>query len=58
MTEKLEITLLGTPLASIDNKPVKGYVSSRAEALLYYLAASGQGHRREALASLLWSEIP
>ena len=58
MTKKLEINLLGTPQASIDNKPVTGYVSSRAEALLYYLAASGQGHRRESLASLLWSEVP
>jgi WD40 repeat protein/serine/threonine protein kinase/DNA-binding SARP family transcriptional activator len=58
MTEILEITLLGTPLASIENKQVTGYVSSKAEALLYYLAASGQAHRREVLAGLLWSDSP
>ena len=58
MTEILEITLLGTPLANIENKPVTGYVSSKAEALLYYLAASGQAHRREVLAGLLWSDSP
>ena len=58
MTKKLEITLLGSPLASIENKPVTGYVSARAEALLYYLAASGQAHRRDALAGILWSEVP
>ena len=58
MTKELEIALLGTPRASIENKPVTGYVSSRAEALLYYLASSGQAHRREALAGLLWSEVP
>ncbi len=58
MTENLEISLLGTPLASIENKPVTGYVSSRAEALVYYLAASGQAQRRDRLASILWSEVP
>jgi len=58
MTKKLEITLLGSPLASIESKPVTGYVSARAEALLYYLAASGQAHRRDALAGILWSDVP
>ncbi|HEX6387255.1 MAG TPA: BTAD domain-containing putative transcriptional regulator, partial [Anaerolineae bacterium] len=58
MASKLEITLLGNPVITLDDKPVTGFVSSKAQALVYYLAATGQSHGRETLAGLLWSDVP
>lgn len=56
MTGTLAITLLGSPGAAIGGAPVRGFVSSKAAALLYFLAATGRAHTREALAGLLWPE--
>ena len=40
-------------------KPLKGFESDKARALLAYLATeSGYLHRRERLAGLFWPEVP
>ena len=54
----LRITLLGNPGVTLDDQPVRGFVSAKSQALVYYLAATGQSHSRDALAGLLWSEVP
>lgn len=54
----LSVTLLGSPAVALDDAPVRGFVSSKAAALVYYLAATGRAHTREALAGLLWPETP
>ena len=58
MPSKLHITLFGAPTLLIDNKPVTGFVSSKAAALAYYLAATQRPHSRDALAALLWPDAP
>jgi DNA-binding SARP family transcriptional activator len=50
--------MLGSPAIALDGAPVRGFVSSKAAALVYYLAATGRIHTRESLAALLWSEAP
>ena len=57
MTREFKITLLGSPSALLGGEPVKGYVSIKAQALLFYLAATEEAHRRDALAALLWSDV-
>ncbi|MEA3396854.1 MAG: AAA family ATPase, partial [Chloroflexota bacterium] len=37
-------------------RPVEGFVSRKAQALLVYLAVTGRAHFRDALAGLLWGE--
>ncbi|MBX3054456.1 MAG: AAA family ATPase [Caldilineaceae bacterium] len=44
------------PRAWLDGVPLTGFVSRKAEALLYYLACTGRAHSRESLAALLWGE--
>ncbi len=56
MAVLLEIKLLGAPQVTLDSLPVTGFVSRKAEALLYYLACTGRAHTRDSLAGLLWSE--
>lgn len=58
MAARLHITLLGSPVITLDGKPVTGFVSNKAQALVYYLAATGQPHGRELLSGLLWSDVP
>jgi DNA-binding SARP family transcriptional activator/predicted ATPase len=53
----LQIYLLGAPTIVRDGNPVQGFVSHKAAALLYYLAATGQPHTRPALAALLWPDV-
>lgn len=51
----LELKLLGPPVMTVDGAPV--VVDTRkATALLAYLAVSGEPHRRDALAGLLWPD--
>jgi len=54
---RLAVTLFGSPTVALDGRPVRGFVSSKAAALVYYLAATGRSHTREALAGLLWGEV-
>lgn len=53
----LQIYLLGAPAVVRGGNPVQGFVSHKAAALLYFLAATGQPHTRTALAALLWPDV-
>jgi hypothetical protein len=46
MPAELQITLLGSPGVALDGRPVTGFVSTKAQALVYYLAATGRSHTR------------
>ncbi len=52
----LQIYLLGAPTILRDGNPVQGFVSHKATALIYYLAATAQPHTRETLTALLWPD--
>jgi len=58
MSAELRIRLLGNPAAFVGDEPVTGFVSIKSQALLYYLAATEESHRRDVLAALLWSDVP
>ena len=51
---RLEICLLGGMSILLEGRPVTGFASRKAEALLVYLARSRQPQRREVLADMLW----
>jgi DNA-binding SARP family transcriptional activator len=53
MPKKLELALLGNVEIRRDGLPVTDFKSSKAQALLCYLAVTGQPHTRPALAGLL-----
>jgi DNA-binding SARP family transcriptional activator/tetratricopeptide (TPR) repeat protein len=53
----LTVRLLGTPEVQVAGRPLI-LNSQKAWALLFYLAATGQLHTRDHLATLLWSETP
>ena len=52
---RLKLHFLGQPHIELDGASVK-FDTSKATALLAYLALTGHGHTREALATLLWPE--
>lgn len=52
----LELALLGRPQITLHGQPFE-ITSHKAQALLYYLAMSGQTHSRQALAGLLWTDL-
>lgn len=54
-TVRLSIRLIGPPEITIDGVPLN-LNHLKARALLFYLAATGQSHTRDYLATLLWSE--
>ncbi|HEX9923135.1 MAG TPA: BTAD domain-containing putative transcriptional regulator [Anaerolineae bacterium] len=56
--EQLRLVLLGKPDAILGDRPLSGFNTAKSEALLYYLAVTGRPHSREALADLLWSDMP
>ncbi len=58
MPDQLTLRLLGQPQILAGDAPVTGFISSKAQALLVYLAVTGRPHNREALAGLLWGEMP
>ncbi len=54
---KLNIRLLGSYQTNIDGKPVTGFSTDKARALLAFLAIERtHPHRRESLAALLWPD--
>jgi DNA-binding SARP family transcriptional activator len=57
MAESLRIELLGGLRVSLDGRPLPGFLYAKSQALLGYLAVTGRPHSREALATLLWSEL-
>ncbi len=58
MHNRLELTLFGSPTVRLDGQSVAGFRSSKAQALLYYLAVTGRPHSRPTLAGLLWGDQP
>ena len=58
MKGRLELALLGNVEIHRDGIPVAGLTSSKAQALLCFLAVTGRPHLRPALAGLLWGEMP
>ncbi|MEM7130025.1 MAG: tetratricopeptide repeat protein [Chloroflexota bacterium] len=57
MTE-LTIQLFGSPIILHNQEPVTGFISSKATALVYYLAATHRTQSRELLATLFWGDVP
>jgi len=58
MADVLTLRLLGKPQVSLGGAPVTGFISAKAQALLFHLAASGRPHTRESLAGLFWGDMP
>jgi len=58
MPNILQLTLFGSPEARRHGQPVTGFRTSKAQALLYYLAVTGRAHTRATLAGLLWGDQP
>ena len=54
----LKFTLLGTPNVLLDERPLTGLATSKAWALLYYLAVTRVPHTRAALAGFFWADKP
>ncbi len=52
----LEVTLLGSPEVHLHGQPVTGFRSSKAQALLFYLALSRRPVQRGMLVGLLWAD--
>lgn len=57
MTADLQIRLLGGLHVSQGGVAITGFVSTKVAALLAYLAVTRRAHQRDALATLLWSEM-
>ncbi len=58
MPEGLRIALLGAPSVSSGGAPLRGFVSAKVQALLFYLFVTRRPHSRSALAALLWGDMP
>jgi predicted ATPase/DNA-binding SARP family transcriptional activator len=55
--EYLQLNLLGKPEVFLNGRPLTEFETSKAQALLYYLAVTGRAHSRETLADLLWGDM-
>lgn len=53
-----QFRFLGHGAVLADGEPVGRFISTKAEALLWYLVVEGGTQQRESLATLLWSEMP
>ena len=58
MADELQLALLGNVEIGRDGAPVPGFSSSKAQALLCYLAVTGRPQTRPVLAGLLWGDMP
>jgi predicted ATPase/DNA-binding SARP family transcriptional activator len=54
----LRLQLLGGISITLGGAPMRGFLSSKVQALLCYLAYTGRSHARESLMSLLWGDMP
>jgi DNA-binding SARP family transcriptional activator/predicted ATPase len=54
----LQINSLGGVQVSLNGKPLGGFVSTKVQALLIYLAVTGRPQAREKLIGLLWADMP
>lgn len=52
----LKLALLGPFQAELNGSIVEGFVSTKAQALLCYLALTGKVHSRQTLATMFWGE--
>lgn len=57
MASDLQLYLLGSPQIIHKQRLLTELTSSKAQALLYYLAVTGRPHTRAALAALLWGNV-
>jgi DNA-binding SARP family transcriptional activator len=57
MVEKLELSLLGNPEIRLAGRPLTGFRSAKAYALLYYLAGTRRSQPRTVLAGLFWGDV-
>jgi len=57
LSEELRIYTFGGPSIQLNSKPVDGFVSRKAEALLIYLVCNAHFQPRDVLAPLLWEEF-
>ncbi len=58
MTKVLNISLLGPLQLTLEDEPLQALMSGKGQALLCYLAVNGRSHSRQALAGLLWGDLP
>jgi DNA-binding SARP family transcriptional activator len=58
MEQELRVRVLGRAELAYSGRPLVELASAKATALLVYLAVTGTGHSRSALAGLLWSDLP
>lgn len=58
MAAQLRLELLGGLAITLNEKPLEGLRSRKAQALLCYLAVTAKAHTRVALAGLLWPDTP
>lgn len=58
MPEELRLALIGSLRLALGGVAMNRLVSGKALALLVYLAVTGRAHSRQALAGLLWGELP
>lgn len=58
MPDPLVLTLFGIPLVRLHGQVVNGFRSSKAQALLFFLAVTGRAHTRATLAGLFWGDQP
>src|SRR5262245_40861167 len=58
LSNTVQIRLLGIPENIVPDKPVLETLLSKAQALLYYLAVTGEPQSRARLATLLWGDMP
>lgn len=58
MNTTLKLRLLGSPRVEKGETAVTGFVSNKAQALLYYLAVTGEPHTRAKLVGLFWGDSP
>ncbi len=54
----LRLELLGGLTITQNNAPVTNFMSGKVPALLAYLAVTKRAHSRDALAALLWGDLP
>src|SRR3712207_3268228 len=57
MDKELRLLVLGGLRVMRGGEPVTGFVSTKPQALLCYLAVTARPHFRDALAGLLWGEM-
>ena len=58
MSARLELHLLGKLDVMVDGRSHTTSLSVKAQAMLCYLALTGESHSRHALAGLLWGDVP